>query len=248
MAEFPALPLWTDAFVADTIHLSTEEIGAYMLLLFTAWRRPGCDLPDDDKFLASICRCDGRKWRHLRPVMLQFHTVDNGRWIQKRLQKERKYVDDLSKTQRENSLRRWNKNKDITLATAMPPQSHGNPPTPIPNKIEKQVSQNGGYARGRGAPPAGDALADDNLQKFMGRLAKELDASSAGKGWTIVASAANRDDPLHARCLLLCKAMANKIGKGWPFNWPKEQAVFDRIVTGGLSVTTEEQPNHDQQI
>lgn len=119
MAEFPALPLWTDAFMGDTMHLSAEQVGVYALLLFTAWRRPDCNLPDDDKFLAKIARCDGRKWRHLRPVMEQFHSIENGVWNQKRLQKERKYVGDLSKKMSEISNRRWNKNKDLVDAAAM---------------------------------------------------------------------------------------------------------------------------------
>jgi hypothetical protein len=42
MAEFPALPLWTDAYLGDTRHLSQSEHGAYLLLLITAWRTPNC--------------------------------------------------------------------------------------------------------------------------------------------------------------------------------------------------------------
>lgn len=138
MAEFPALPLWTDAFLADTLHLSTEEAGAYLLMLFTAWRRPECDLPDDDKFLMKICRCDGRKWRHLRPVMEQFHIVENGTWRQVRLQKERKYVGDLSQKQRANAKVRWSKNKGLADAVAMPPQCQTDAPTPTPIPKEER--------------------------------------------------------------------------------------------------------------
>ena len=54
MAEFPALALWTDAYLADTRHLSTLEHGAYLLLMMEAWRRPHCDLPDDDRVLARL--------------------------------------------------------------------------------------------------------------------------------------------------------------------------------------------------
>lgn len=39
MAEFPALPLWTDAYLADTAHLSYEEHGLYFHILMTMWRR-----------------------------------------------------------------------------------------------------------------------------------------------------------------------------------------------------------------
>jgi hypothetical protein len=161
------------------------------------------------------------------------------------LQKERKFADDYSKRMSAMAHARWNKNNDIVDATAMPQQSVGNAPIPIKKEESKKtVSQNGGYATGRGVPPAGPALADDNLQKFMTRLAKELDTTSAGRGWAIVGSATDAADPMHGRCLLMCKVAAKKIGKGWPFNWPKDHAMFDRIA----AATTQEQPDHDQQI
>ncbi len=107
MADFPALPLWTDAFMADTMHLSGEEIGVYMLLLMTAWRRPDCDLPDDDKFLARVARVGGKKWVHMRPVMAAFHQIEGGRWVQKRLRLEREYVEGRRRQQRDNANARW---------------------------------------------------------------------------------------------------------------------------------------------
>lgn len=119
MAEFPALPLWTDAFVGDTTHLSCELVGAYLLLLFAAWRRPNCDLPDDDKFLAQMTRCDIRTWRaRYRPILAPFHTIENGTWTQKRLHKERNRVRLRGQIMRDNANRRWSKNKDIADADA----------------------------------------------------------------------------------------------------------------------------------
>ncbi|ACL63205.1 DUF1376 domain-containing protein [Methylobacterium nodulans] len=45
MSAYPSLPLFTDAFIADTGHLSAAETGAYLMLLMVAWRSPGCSLP-----------------------------------------------------------------------------------------------------------------------------------------------------------------------------------------------------------
>ncbi len=87
MAEFPALPFFTDAYLADTIHLTTEEHGAYLLLLMTAWRTRGCCLPDDDKMLARITRTSPARWRRLRPALQVFFEIADGRWEQKRLLK-----------------------------------------------------------------------------------------------------------------------------------------------------------------
>jgi uncharacterized protein YdaU (DUF1376 family) len=88
MAEFPALPLWTDAYLGDTTHLNALQHGAYLLLLMTAWRSSSCSLPDDDKLLGRYARCSAAQWRALRPVLVEFFTVENGRWTQGRLTDE----------------------------------------------------------------------------------------------------------------------------------------------------------------
>ncbi len=85
MAEFPALPIFTDAYLADTRHLTAEEHGAYLLLLMCAWRTRGCALKDDDRFLARSVGVTLPRWRKLRPVMADFFTVEGGLWRQKKL-------------------------------------------------------------------------------------------------------------------------------------------------------------------
>lgn len=88
MAEFPALPLWTDAYLGDTTHLTTIEHGAYLLLLMTAWRSPDCRLPDDDRLLARYARCSPGQWKRLRPIIEPFFLSENGHWTQGRLTDE----------------------------------------------------------------------------------------------------------------------------------------------------------------
>lgn len=88
MAEFPALPLWTDAYLGDTTHLTTIEHGAYLLLLMTAWRTRDCRLPDDDRLLARYTRCGPNQWKKLRPILEPFFVVENGHWWQRRLTDE----------------------------------------------------------------------------------------------------------------------------------------------------------------
>lgn len=86
MAEFPALPFYTDAYLADTRHLTTEEHGAYLLLLMCAWRTRGCALKDDDRFLARTAGVSPRKWQRLRPVLEEFFDCESGLWRQQKLQ------------------------------------------------------------------------------------------------------------------------------------------------------------------
>lgn len=86
MAEFPALPLWTDAFLSDTMHLDATETGAYLLLLMIAWRRPNNDLPDDDVQLRRFARVSAKEWRTIKPTVMAFwYRAPDGNWHQKKL-------------------------------------------------------------------------------------------------------------------------------------------------------------------
>lgn len=91
MAEFPALPIFTDAYLADTRHLTAAQHGAYLLLLMMAWRTPDCSLPDDDEILSRWAAMDSRTWQRNRAAVLQFwRKSEDGRFRQGRLSDERK--------------------------------------------------------------------------------------------------------------------------------------------------------------
>jgi uncharacterized protein YdaU (DUF1376 family) len=117
MAEFPALPLWTDAYLADTADLDAREHGCYLILLMIAWRRPDCALPNDLKWmhraLNAYCggSLHGRSFNFIVPTLLsRFFVLDgDGKWQQKRLRKEREFVSNFSRTQSENASKRWRK-------------------------------------------------------------------------------------------------------------------------------------------
>lgn len=92
MAEFPAFPLWTDAYLGDTRHLTAAQHGAYLLLLITAWRTTDCSLPDDDGNL-SKWSCMGMKtWLKNKKVIMDFWDLENGRWTQAKQIEVRKKV------------------------------------------------------------------------------------------------------------------------------------------------------------
>lgn len=84
MAEHPALPLWTDAYIGDTAHLSLEQHGAYLKLLMFAWRRRDCALPDDDRQLANVVGVSTRQWRKLKPVVMAFWDEMAAGWVNAR--------------------------------------------------------------------------------------------------------------------------------------------------------------------
>jgi uncharacterized protein YdaU (DUF1376 family) len=87
------MPFATDAYLADTKHLTTEEHGAYVLLLITTWRNNGRPLPDDPMRLARIVGATEKRWaERLRPVIAKFFDLSEGTWRQKRLEKEWAFV------------------------------------------------------------------------------------------------------------------------------------------------------------
>ena len=100
MAEFPMLPLWTDAYIADTHYLTCQQHGAYFLLLMAAWRSGDCALPNDDVLLARYCHLDLKTWMKEKSVILRYWKLgEDGFLRQSRLSDEF----DRSKTQRKKA-------------------------------------------------------------------------------------------------------------------------------------------------
>jgi uncharacterized protein YdaU (DUF1376 family) len=142
MAEFPALPLWTDAYLADTIHLNNRESGAYLHLLMAAWRLPNCRLPNDDATLCRYARCSPREWARVKARVLPFFSIDeNGLVYQKRLQKEFDYVRQKSLINKHAAHAKWRKYKGPAHADAFPRHMRNgcenDAPTPTPIKKEE---------------------------------------------------------------------------------------------------------------
>lgn len=81
------MPLWIGAYLADTMHLSRDEHGGYLLLLMAYWRNRG-PLPDDDRRLAAICRATPAEWKSLRESLSEFFDIDGGTWTHGRCERE----------------------------------------------------------------------------------------------------------------------------------------------------------------
>jgi len=129
------MPFWTDAYLADTQHLTTEEHGAYLLLLFQAWRSHDCSLADDDDMLSRQAGVSLSKWKVMKPIIMAFWKLDKRRkrWVQKRLQIEREKATVKKAKARDSAASRWN-NKEKGDANAMRTQCY---PEPNPEPIER---------------------------------------------------------------------------------------------------------------
>lgn len=74
-------------YLGDTRHLTTEQHGAYILLLMSMWRAGGY-LPNDDKKLARLCGCTGSRWSKIRAEVMDFFSLHGEQITQKRLLSE----------------------------------------------------------------------------------------------------------------------------------------------------------------
>lgn len=179
MAEFPFLPLATDAYLADTTHLSTEEHGAYMLMLMAAWRSTECRLPDDDDYLARVCRCTARVWRRMRPILAPFWIIEGGWWTQKRLTKERNFVDGVREKRRAAAHAKHQKDKETAAAHA---GAHAVHPHPHPHPtVEKETSPIGEAKKAPQLPSKGATGAD--FERFWKAYPRKVGKDAAVKAF-----------------------------------------------------------------
>lgn len=87
MSQAPIMPFYTDAYLADTHHLSTVAHGAYLLLLLHTWRCNGVAPVDDDRLLSRITKLPMQQWKRVRSEIEPFFNLNDNYWRQKRLQK-----------------------------------------------------------------------------------------------------------------------------------------------------------------
>lgn len=142
MAEFPAIPIFTDAFISDTTHLTAAQTGAYIMLLMTAWRTKENALPDDDDFLARCSRLDKRTFVKQKSIIMRFWSLDSSHlWRQGRLDDERKRADEQriknAKAGKASALKRKGRH-----STCVQPKSNESPtPSPSPTVDIERVAE-----------------------------------------------------------------------------------------------------------
>lgn len=104
------MPVLVDKYLGDTTHLTTEQHGAYLLLLLSGWKRSG-RLPADDQQLANIARMTPQRWKASRAVLLAFFKLDGDAYVQKRqleeLERARNVSAERSKAGKAGAQKRW---------------------------------------------------------------------------------------------------------------------------------------------
>lgn len=81
------MPMYWADYLYDTQHLTTEEHGAYLLLIAAYWKRAK-PLPDDDRWLAQVAKVPRKRWNPIRKRLSEFFDVSEGVWRHKRVESE----------------------------------------------------------------------------------------------------------------------------------------------------------------
>lgn len=171
------MPLWIGSYLADTMSLTTQQHGAYLLILFAYWRNKG-PLPDDDEDMASIAKASAGEWKKLRPKIAKFFDIEGGMWVHGRAEKElaaagHRKASATSKA-KAGAEALWKKRRGQAESDApsdAPSNAPGIPgaelwqcptPSPTPSPSESSVPDGTGAA---GAPPPVDKSTEPESQK-----------------------------------------------------------------------------------
>lgn len=209
------MPLYIGDYLKDTSRLSTQQHGAYMLLLMDYWVNKS--LPDDDDQLANIARVSRKEWEKIKPAIARLFQTG---WKHKRVESELAKAAEISQARRDSASKRWGKN-----------DAKGNANADANNMHRARVSQSPSpspatAASAAAAPPP---LGLDELR----RLCVEAAGQDFSKGFGLIVelSAAH---PVEDRILpIIREAVADAAKAGDPIrSWAYfAQAISDPLRT-----------------
>lgn len=88
MSDYTAyMPFWIGDYLSSTMHLTTEQHGAYTLLLFHYWKNKG-PIPNDESYLASVAKMPANAWQKASKILAGFFEIRDGHLIHKRCEFE----------------------------------------------------------------------------------------------------------------------------------------------------------------
>lgn len=137
------MPLYIGDYLGDTQRLTTEQHGAYLLLICDYWRNGPA--PDDDTVLQQITKLDKASWKRHRAALSRLFQITEGEWRHKRIDRElsqaEENADRRTSKARAAAQARWGdaKSNAPSMPQALPVECP--PPSPSPKKEEEEVSE-----------------------------------------------------------------------------------------------------------
>ena len=141
--KLPSIPLFTDTFTAETVHLSNEQVGIYIRLICFAWTKNAKPFTTESAF--RICQCKTQDCKiDVMNVLYEFFDSSSinpeidelkNTWTHGRITKEyeylQKYYLNKSESGKRGASKRWNGANGESMA-----------PIPSPIPIPKNNNNN----------------------------------------------------------------------------------------------------------
>lgn len=140
------MPLYIGDYLADTQLLTTEQHGAYMLLIMAYWKNGG-PIPSDEAVLCTITRMSTRQWRKASGSVLAFFREADGKLVSKRIDAElkraRKKRAEASEKARIAAEERWRREREggsPPPGSGIQPDATSNAPSTAPSNASHSHS------------------------------------------------------------------------------------------------------------
>jgi len=116
MAALPYIQLYVADYLADTMHLTAEEHGAYLLLIMNYWQT---GKPISEKRIQAITRVSNERITDVTETLQEFFNIDDDNvWhhgrIEAELEKVRSKSIKASVAGKKSAQKRWGNNKTVT--------------------------------------------------------------------------------------------------------------------------------------
>jgi uncharacterized protein YdaU (DUF1376 family) len=97
------MPLYIADYLRDTMHLTRDQHGGYLLLLMACWDRGG-KLPNDPGQLAGIAKASPAEWKKIGPILMSFFDTEGEFITQRRVVSEYEKASRISESRRQSGL------------------------------------------------------------------------------------------------------------------------------------------------
>lgn len=149
MSKLPYIPLFLDSYLGGTQNFTTEQHGAYFLLLLEMWKCEG-SLPNQPRMLATVAKVSTRRFPAIwEAIRHKFVDAEPGRITNARLRKEYQKSQEITAKRREagakggstRALKEQEREQANAQALAQAELKQKPPTEPQKVKVEKKDSE-----------------------------------------------------------------------------------------------------------